>query len=179
MRVYELAYAGAMGRGGRLFGPLFDALTGKRSSEPARIAPVTSFDHVNPHGDPLAIDLSAINVDEVIATIADHNADSSTRQKAFAVVVEVLAPKSLDEWAWDDTDRRIVAELLRVTRRESAKEWPLQYDAGEALGFAWVWGRCFDRDAYLDMSTAAQKGARKVIGEADLDWNTSLSSDEE
>lgn len=139
---------------------------------------MSSFDHVDPHGDPLAIDLSAINVDEVIATIADHNADNSTRQKALVVAVEVLAPQSLDEWAWDDTDRRIVAELMKVTRRDSAKEWPLQYDAGEALGFAWFWGRCFDREAYLDLSVAAQKGARQVIGEAGLDWNTSLRSDE-
>jgi hypothetical protein len=140
---------------------------------------VSSFDHVDPHGDPLAIDLSVISVDEVIATIADHNADNSTRQKALAVAVEVLAPKNPDEWAWDDTDRRIVAELIKGTRSDSEKEWPLQYDAGEALGFAWLWGRCFDRDAYLDLSPAAQKGARKVIGEADLDWDTSLPSDEE
>jgi hypothetical protein len=135
---------------------------------------VSSFDHVNPHGDPLAIDPSAVNVDEVIAAIADNNADNSTRQKALTVAVEVLAPKSLDEWAWDDTDRRIVAELLKVTSRDSEKEWPLQYEAGETLGFAWVWGKCFDRKAYLGMTPAAQKGAHDVIGEAQLDWTASI-----
>jgi hypothetical protein len=173
---YALGMARGGGLNGDLLGSLFERLATRRPvelpSQAAKIAPMTGLDHVDLLNI-LGLDLDTIDVEEVISLIADQSAEFDTRQKAIAVAAELLAPTDDEELAWDETDQRIVAELLKVASDEGETPW-LQGAAGDTLGLAWMWRQEFDRAAFLTMTPEAQHAARKVIGQDYNDWIESI-----
>jgi len=129
---------------------------------------MTGLDDVDP-GNPTEIDTSSLDIDEVIELLANPEASNERRRKAIAAAVELLAPAIDEEWALDETDRRIVAGLLQIARDGSA-DGNLLDAAGDALGLAWIWRNEFDRNGFLSMTSAAQYAARRVVGEENGDW---------
>lgn len=130
---------------------------------------MSALDEIDPDN-PASVDRSRLDPEEVIAAIRDRGQAHGRRRQAIAAAVEILAPQDGEEWAWDETDRRIVEALMSVGTSGAEEDGSLQHDAGDALGLAWIWRRQFDREGYLSLNSGARSAARDVISEENSDW---------